>query len=247
MTVGYTYQTFVSQLALLAVVDPADTNFLADLPSVIESAELRMMQDIDLLSTVSPLTGFTLTANSRTITFPISSFITLQGVNVITPVGTTNPDLGTRNPCYPTSKEELDFSYPSVSGAGVPSRFAMVSQNQVNFGPWPAAAYSLELLATLRPASLSASNPTTFIATYLPDIFMAASMIYVTGYQRDWGAQGSVDDAQYAVSWQKFYDTRVKSAINEEVRKRFWANGWTSRSVSPTATPDVGNYPAPRG
>jgi hypothetical protein len=245
MVAGYSYTTYVTQLATLAVVDPTDVNFQQNLPSAIDSAELTIMQDLDLLSTVSPLTGFTLTANLRSFTFPITQFITLQDVNVITPAGTTNPDLGTRNPCFPTSKEELDFSYPSVAGATVPSRFAMVSQNQISFGPWPDQAYSLELVGTVRPASLSAANPNTFIATYLPDLFMAASMIYIAGYQRDFGRQS--DDPQMAVSWQSFYDRRKGSAMNEEVRKKFWSNGWTSRSVAPTATPDVGNYPAPRG
>lgn len=247
MVAGYNYTTYVAQLATLAVVDPTDVNFQENLPSAIDSAELMIMQDIDLLSTVTPLTGFSLTANLRTITFPISSFITLQEINVITPASTTNPDLGTRNACYPTSKEELDFSYPSVAGATVPNRFAMVSQNQVIFGPWPDQAYSLELVATIRPTSLSAANPDTFIATYLPDVFMAASMIYISGYQRNWGRAGTVDDAEMSVTWQKFYAQRMTASLKEEVRKKFWSNGWTSRSVPVTATPDIGQYPAARG
>ena len=245
MVAGYNYTTYVTQLATLAVVDPNDVNFQQNLPSAIDSAELTIMQDLDLLSTVAPLTGVALTANLRSFTFPIAQFITLQQINVITPVGTSNPDLGVRNPCFPTSKEELDFTYPSVAGATVPTRFAMFSQNQVYFGPWPDQAYGLELVGTVRPASLSATNTSTFIATYLPDLFMAASMIYIAGYQRDFGRQS--DDPQMAVSWQSFYDRRKGSAMNEEVRKKFWSNGWTSRSVAPTATPDVGNYPAPRG
>jgi hypothetical protein len=245
MVAGYTYSTYVTQLANLAVVDSTDSNFVTNLPSAIDSAELRIMQDLDLLSTVSQLTGVTLTANNRNYTFPITAFITLQQINVITPVSTTLPDSGTRNPCFPTSKEELDFTYPSVTGAGVPSRFAMLSQNQVIFGPWPDQAYSLELIGTVRPASLSASNVSTFISTYLPDLFMAASMIYIAGYQRDFGRQS--DDPQMSVSWQSFYEQRKAASFIEENRKKFWSNGWTSRMPAPTATPDVGQYPAARG
>lgn len=244
MVTGYTYATYVAQLANLAVVDPTDTNFLTNLPSAIDSAELRIMQDLDLLSTVSQLTGQTLTANNRNLTFPITAFITLQQINVITPATQANPDLGTRNACFPTSKEELDYSYPDTTGAGVPTRFAMLSQNQVIFGPWPDQAYSLELVGTVRPASLSASNTTTFISTYLPDLFMAASMIYIAGYQRDFGRQS--DDPQMSVSWQSFYDQRKAASFVEENRKKFWSNGWTSRMPAPTSTPDVGQYPAAR-
>lgn len=245
MVTGYNYGTYTTQLATLAVVDVADVNFQQNLPSAIDSAELRIMQDLDLLSTVSPLTGFTLTPNLRTITFPITSFITLQGINLITPTSAATPDGGTRNSCFPTSKEELDFTYPSVSGAGLPNRFAMINQNQVIFGPWPDLAYPIELLATIRPASLSATNANTFIATYLPDLFMAASMIYIAGYQRDFGRQS--DDPQMSVSWQSFYDARKGASMIEENRKKFWSNGWTSRMPAPTATPDVGQYPAARG
>jgi hypothetical protein len=91
---------------------------------------------------------------------------------------------------------------------------------------------------------LSATNPNTFIATYLPDLFMAASMIYISGYQRDFGRQA--DDPQMSVSWQSFYKDRFQASLIEENRKKFWANGWTSRSPVPTATPDVGQYPAAR-
>src|SRR5271156_6324135 len=107
MTTGYNYTTYVAQLATLAVVDPTDTNFQQNLPSAIDSAELTMLQDLDLLTTVANYTGIALTANLRSFTFPIPQFITLQQINVITPAGTSNPDSGTRNACYPTSKEEL--------------------------------------------------------------------------------------------------------------------------------------------
>ncbi len=244
MVTGYTFSTYVTQLANLAVVAQNDTNFQTNLPSAIDSAELRIMQDLDLLSTVSPLTGVALSANARLFSFPITAFITLQQINVITPVGTSNPDVGTRNACFPTSKEELDFSYPSVTGAGVPNRFAMLNQNEVIFGPWPDQAYNLELVGTVRPASLSSTNPTTFISTYLPDLFMAASMIYISGYQRDFGRQS--DDPQMSVSWQSFYDQRKAASFIEENRKKFWSNGWTSRMPAPTSTPDVGQYPAAR-
>jgi len=50
-------------------------------------------------------------------------------MNVITPAGTTNPDAGTRNPLLPSTKEMLDFLYPSATGSGIPQFYAPINQN----------------------------------------------------------------------------------------------------------------------
>ncbi len=238
MVAALTYATYVTELANLAVVEETNAAYVTNLPSCINWAELAIYRDLDLLSTVTPIPGYTLTANGRTLTFPIGDFITLQQVNVITPVGTTNPDLGTRNACLPVTKERLDFEWPSSTGAGIPKQFAMINQNTIAFGPWPNQTYSAELVGTVRPASLSASNTTTFISTYLPDLMLAASMVFISGYQHNFGRQS--DDPQMALSWQQQYDLHKGAALAEEVRKKFGSTGWTSMSPSPTASPARG-------
>jgi hypothetical protein len=235
MVQGYDYSSYVTALATLAVVDPANSDFQELLPSIIDYAELRIYQDLDLLSTVSPQTGFSLSTGTRTLVLPIETFITLQDVNVLTPVGTSDPNAGTRNPCLPVSKEFLDMVYGSVAGAALPSFFAMVNQNTLAFGPWPDQAYALEIVGTVRPESLSMSNMNTFIATYLPSLFMMASMVYVTAYQRNWSATS--DDPQMAVNYEQQYKALLASAGGEELRKKYSSTGWTSMSPSPAATP----------
>jgi hypothetical protein len=85
---------------------------------------------------------------------------------------------------------------------------------------------------------LSATNTTTFISNYLPDVFIMASMIYVSGYQRNFGRAN--DDPQMAVSYESQYQALLKSALVEEARKKFDASGWSSQSPSPVATPTRG-------
>lgn len=238
MTVGYTYASFLTQLSTIAVVDPTDVNFLSILPAAIDTAELRIYRELDLLSTVSSLQGISLMANARSLTVPIATYVTLQEVNVITPVGISNPDSGTRNPCLPVSKEFLDYTWPSVTNASVPLFFAPLNQNITLFGPWPDQNYSLELVGTVRPASLSLANPTTFISIFLPDLFLAAAVVYVSGYQRNFGRAS--DDPQMAVSWESYYQTCKAAAITEENRKKFQSGGWTSLSPPVTATPTRG-------
>jgi hypothetical protein len=241
MVTGYTYSTYVTQLATLAVVDEDDVNFQLNLPSAISSAELRILQDLDLLET-KRRNIYTLTANFRGFTFPIDDFVVVEQVNIITPYAVSSPDEGTRNPCTFVDKTVLDVLWPSVAGATLPTLVAMgTGQNQMRFGPWPDQAYTIEILGTSRPDSLSASKSPTFISTYFPDLFMAASMIYISGYQRNFGRQS--DDPQMAVSWQSFYKERLTSSVLEEQRKKFQAAAWSSLSAAVTATPERGMYP----
>ncbi len=235
---GLTYATYKAALAVLSVVPETDPNWLSILPDAIEYAELRIYRDLDLLSTVDANNNFSTTANASKVALTEGTFVTLQNVNVITPAGTTNPDLGTRVPLLPVSKEYIQYSWPSSTNASVPQYFAMIDERTFSLGPWPDSAYTLEIIGTIRPATLSAVNTTTFISQYLPDIFLMASMVFISGYQRNFGRQS--DDPQMSQSYESQYNTLLKGATVEEYRKKFSASAWTSISPSPIATPGRG-------
>ena len=235
---GLTYATYKTALATLSVVPETDQNWLSILPDAIEYAELRLYRDLDLLSTVSANTSFSTAANASKLSLTQGTFVTLQNVNVITPSGTSNPDLGTRVPLLPVSKEYIQYSWPSAANAGVPQYFAMIDERTFSLGPWPDSAYTLEIIGTIRPETLSAANTTTFISQYLPDIFLMASMIFISGYQRNFGRQS--DDPQMSQSYESQYNALLKGATVEEYRRKFQASGWTSLSSSPVATPGRG-------
>lgn len=234
MTTGLTYSTFVTQLAELAVVDPADVNFQAILPMAITYAENRMCREIDFLFTVVADTSQQLTAGQRLFQYNASPFVTLQQVNVFTPAGAVGSN-GIRVPLLPTTKEFLDNVYPSLSGASVPQYFAMFDQTSFVVGPWSNNTYNIEIVGTIRPTSLSASTTTTFISTYLPDLMLMASMIYISGYQRNWGKMS--DDPAMALSYESQYNSLKNGAYVEEARKKFQASGWTSMSPPVAASP----------
>ena len=82
---------------------------------------------------------------------------------------------------------------------------------------------------------LSAANTTTWISTYMPDLFIMASMIYVSAYQRNFGRVN--DDPAMAQTYEGQYMALLNGAKMEEFRKRFQASGWTSMSPSPVASP----------
>ena len=245
---GLTYTTYVQQLADLAVV-PIQTNgaslvqptedpsFNTAIPSAISYAELRIQRDLDLLSTVTSEV-ITATANSASASFAQGSFVTVQNINIITPSSQTIPDSGVRNPLLPVSKEFIQYTWPSSSSSSIPQYFAMLDDHTFYFGPWPSENYTIEIIGTVRPETLSSTNSITFISQYLPDLFLMASMIYVSGYQRNFGRQS--DDPSMAQSYESQYQALLKGATVEEFRKKFQASGWTSLTPSPIASPSRG-------
>ena len=233
---SYTYATWLAAIANETVIDPADANFLAQAPSSIDYGEQRLYRDLDLLSTVVRDTG-TLTANNRTFTLPsnLGRFVVTNGFNVITPAGTTNPNSGTRNQLVPCSRDVLDILWPSTTGAGVPALYAMITDQEIIVGPAPGSAYTIECIGTIRPTPLSASNPTTYLTLYLPDLWFMCTMIFWSAYQRNWGATS--DDPKSAVSYESQYQALLASANVEEQRKRYAAGQWSSMQPAPIASP----------
>ncbi len=140
-----TYNTFTTSLANLIVVPLTDPAFVQALPNIIDDAEQRLYRELDLLSTRVTATA-PFSVGDRRFTLPTANgtFVVVEQFNVITPDGQTNPDLGTRNPLNPASKEYLDAIWSSATGAGVPSLFAPINQQSWIVGPWPDAAYTVE-------------------------------------------------------------------------------------------------------
>lgn len=234
-----TYATFTTSLANFLVMPVADINFVSALPNIIDFAEQDAYKALDLLNTVYRDSSVALVAGNRNFTEATSTtngpFLVTQELNVITPAGTTDPDLGTRNPLLPSSKEMLDYLYPSATASGVPQYFAPVNQNSFVVGPWPDQNYTVEVVGTQRPAPLSPTNTTTLLSTYFPDVFLNAALVYGAGYLKNFGA--AQDDPQSGVSWQTLYDRGLKSAATEEARKKFQSQGWGAFSTGAEATP----------
>lgn len=231
------YSSYVTTLANLLVVPVGNAEYLTDLPNIIDDAELRLYRALDLLDTSVRDSSAALTAGNRNFNLPttLGTFIVTDEINVITPVGTTNPESGTRNALVPCSDEMLNMLWPSVSGSTVPQYFAMVNQGSLMLGPWPDAAYQIEAVGTVRPTPLSASNTTTLLTQFFPDLFIAASMVRAAAFQKNYGA--AVDDPKMGVTWETHYQALLKDADTEEARKHFVGPGWSDRQPEPTATP----------
>lgn len=233
---SYTYATTISSLANMLVIDPTNAQYLSMIPNAIDDAEQRIYRELDFLSTVIRDTGGNLTANSRNFTLPQTSgrFVVTNNLNVFTPVGTQQ----TRQQLVPVTRDFLDAIWgneASASSPSIPEYYAMITDQQVIVGPSPDAAYTMEVIGTIRPTPLSATNTTTYLTLYLPDLWFAEMLIFGYGYMKDFGA--TVDDPQAAPNWSAHYKALWESANTEENRKKYASQGWTSMQPAPYATP----------
>lgn len=242
MTKGLSYDgsvsgtdSYIEQIATMAVVESTNAEFLTILPQMITYAENRMYRDLDFLFTSIATTAYSMTAGSRQIAVPAGTFVVPEQINVL--LGSNDPDLATRVPLLATTKEFLDAVYGSgaLANRGVPKYWVPFDDYTFLVGPYPDQSYPCEIVGTYRPESMSASNPTTFISLYLPDLFIMASMVYISAYQRNFGRAN--DDPQMAITYESQYQTLLKSADLEENRKKFEAAAWSSQEPSISATP----------
>ncbi len=232
-----TYNEWLLRLQAAAVTTNNDTNFLDYVPNFIDLAEQQCYRDTDLLATVVRDTASSCTANSRNFTLPSTNgrFVVVNGINIVTPFGNTVSN-GTRTRLTQLSLDALDTLWPSNTASAattVPQYFAMITDQTLAFGPPPGNGFQVEVIGTIRPDPLSPTNTETYLTLYLPDLFFAASMVAVAGYQRNFGAQS--DDPKLAVSWESEYKMRLASTNLEEQRKRFASSGWTSIAPAPVA------------
>ena len=227
------YTTYISQITNLMVTSTADATFNIMAPGMIDYAEQRIYREGDFLATYITDTSTNVVANQRAFNYPTGTgtFLVIDQINIYTPVGATSSN-ATRIPLQVASKQFIDNVYPSnSSGTGVPKFFAPATNIRAVLGPVPDQNYNVEVIGTQRPLSLSAANSSTFLTQTLPDLFIAASMVFASGYMRNFSAQG--DDPQMAQSWDGQYTKLFASANVEELRKKYQAQAWQAQNTNP--------------
>lgn len=226
---AYDYNGFVTALASNIVIATTNADFVIQLPYFISDAEQRIYRDLDLLSTIFRDPAGIVPTNQRAITLPqtYGKFVVVEGANVFISGARTSP-------LTPVSREYLDALYPTEAApttTSVPSVFCRDTDTTILLGPSVGATANvsaIEIVGTVRPLTLSATNTTTFISQYLADLFMAAAMVKAAGWMKNYGAQA--DDPRQAMSWDTVYGELLPSARVEENRKKFAAGSWTAKS-----------------
>jgi len=240
MATPLTYFDYITQVATMAIVPVDDPNYVTIIDSMISYAEDRIQRDLDFLASQTNISYISvLNAGSSNFFIPLTDFITVQTIQIIkTFLGNEYTTL------LPVGKEYIQnvYGYNSVFYQGTPQYFAMYGADgtnpnnyQIIVGPTSDDSYDAIVTGTIRFSPLSLVNSQTFISTYLPELFIMASMIYISAYQRNFGRQS--DDPAMAQSYESQYQALLKGATVEEFRKKFQSAGWTSYSPSPISSP----------
>lgn len=231
-----TYSQLNTYLQTILVDQTPSADYTTILPAAIQYAEDRIYREMNFLATRTVNPGSAFTPGSRTFTLPTSpsTILYLEGVAAITPAGVA-PNLGTRNALEPVSLDFIDFTWPTESETDLPDAWAMRDNATIVVKPTPDQNYSVELTGIFQPMAMSADNETTYIGNIYPDLLVAACMVFLTGYQRDFGAQS--DNPQMALSWSAEYDKLFKSAYEEEQRRKGASVGWSPFQATPLANP----------
>lgn len=246
-TTPLTYNLYVTQMGVMAVVNTqtvggivqgVDTGFNAIMPQMLNYAELRIQRDLNLLP-MRQVIAYSTTIGMPYILVSTNDFVVINTVSL--------PNI---NPLLAVSKEYVQNVYVGVP-EGTPQVFYVQGATTVYDGdmwevalsPTPDQIYTVNITGEVRMPSLYlnsvnstlASTGQTFISTWLPDLLIMASMIYISAYQRNFGRQS--DDPQMSVSYESQYQTLLKGAVIEEARKRFTSGAWSSEAPATIATP----------
>jgi len=237
-----TYDSYVSQMATMAVVSPTDTAFVQIIPQMLNYAELRIQRDLDLLASQTTL-PYILPAATNTVNLSVNDLLTVQTVNIYVN--------GAAQPMLASTKEFIQNLYGNPTYTGTPQYYAVYGgdyasggnvYNYLLIGPYPDAQYTLQLTGTIRTPSLykfkgtpTSNTSTTYISTYYPDLLIMASMVYISAYQRNFGRMS--DDPAMAQSYEGQYQSLMRPAAIEEGRKKLSGSAWSAMSAPIAATP----------
>ena len=147
-----------------------NSTFVAEVPDIITLAEARLNRELPAVETDTTLTG---TINDRRID--------ISAVSMVEPIALFLAETGLdeRQVFF-----KADGTFPYLYTSGRP-RFVAVDGTYLDFDCPLDSAYPFRLRSRNR-FSLSDANPTNWLLTNHPDVYLAASLMWGAGYREDW-------------------------------------------------------------
>lgn len=255
------YNEITGALQVLAAIpqNSEDGNYEKILPAAFAYADGRIYRELNFLATdiymFQPLI-----ANAREVALS-PDVLTVRSVSVLTPAGDATNN-SRRHHLERITPEALDMFWPQSSfKRGLPKKFTVAGvrtahallpnpnppttqplppifqPERFNYFlrvmPTPDRAYTAEVYGGVQPLPLSQNNPETYLSLQYAELFIACCMVFITGYQRDYGAQA--DDPQRAVSWEGQYTKLRDGVVLETAMQRSEGPSWTALSPAPVA------------
>ena len=181
MGLELTYNSLVAMLE--AWCEDDDDEFVEQIPNIIGLSECELQKDLDLeIFNVTATGAFTTGQAGRLLAKPADLLVlrTMQYTSGSTIVHMLKRDA-----------EYIEDYWPDISLTAAPKFFAEYTDTQWLVGPCPDSAYTYKVRYTKRPASLSASNQTTWLGTYAGDALFKCCMKHAEQYLKEDLAEGS--------------------------------------------------------
>lgn len=236
-------------------------------PRIIERAELMIYRDPDLdLIALRTVDDTQLTNTGLRVVPQSQQLVIIETVSLIIPAN-ARPAQGTRIPMVRTDIAFIDMVWPQetltkapnqldtwywalpnmfeAAGSGAESDEDVAVPSSIVIAPTPDNQYVCEQRGVFRPAPLSATNTTTFLTTYLPDLFLAASVVSGALLERDMGATGAQQDPSLAAHWSAEYERLKGGAMVESARQKARSVDWTVYAPATIAGVQRGQPPMP--
>ncbi|PGH59457.1 hypothetical protein CRT60_00295 [Azospirillum palustre] len=174
------------------------------IPTFRALAEVRLNRE---LRTRFQETQVTLSTVAGTATVPLpDDYLEARGLVRLT---ASPADLSYRTPA------SLSTLYGANSG--MPAAYTVIGSN-IKFGPVPDAVYSVELTYLAKVPPLSDANPTNWVLTNSPDLYIYATLLESAPYLKE--------DARLTV-WGQLYDAALGRVQQQDERAR-----WPSSPLS---------------
>ena len=201
------YNGFVARIYELQASDATDTDLTSQVPNIIGDAELACLRDLDPVYARKYDQALTVTGGTALVSLPADCWI-IRKLTLMT--GTVRSEL------TPRQKSYLDEFWSDQTVTGTPKHYATPVEGSILVAPTPAGGTVITCDYTFRPATLSATNPTTWLSTNYPDLLFFAAAVWIAGFTKAYGGE----DPQGPGFWQSRYTYALAAARNEEARKK---------------------------
>jgi|TARA_R110002020_G_scaffold28697_2_gene91155 hypothetical protein len=190
---SFTFTTLKS--AIQDYTENTETTFVNDLPTIIQQAEQRILDSVQLPAFRKNQTG-TLTSSNSYLATP-TDFLYPYSLAVLD---------SSSNYTFLLNKD-VNFireAYPSSSTTGLPVHYAQFDDDYFIVGPAPDSGYTVELHYFYRPESITASSDgTSWLGTNAPDALLYGCLIEAYTFMK-----GEPDVIT-------LYDKRYKEALQQ--------------------------------
>lgn len=205
-----TYAEFIAAIQNLFGIDVTETvdaNFNTIMPTAIAFAEGRCQRDLQPISALAV----------QTATLPAGTDRFTVAADFLAPRQLVRTTGLLRDPLTMRDTRFLDIYAPDTAVRGTVKYWAPHSDTVLRVAPVPLTDTDVELQYLSKPATLSVTNPTTWLSLWAPDLLVAATMVFLAGYSKNYGG-GS--DAQQQPYWEGQYQSHLAGLKLSEIQKR---------------------------